>query len=358
MREPRFFYNLKGILRAIMPRIITQKQLEKKIQNLLRIYEQKLPIISMRLNYYNKLTKAFKIPTQKSDMPQASTFKSEPPHPIQYPSRLSNLQVLTPNVDVLLNNTYKAGSVYYYDSYEWTRYFSSSLYWAFMFYDVNQLLNFPAICKSRPIVPCNSNSVILQLEKYRHFHFINDPICFEDKKDLLLFRGAVYQDHRIRFFEKHFNNPNCDIGHVGRSDSNPQWLKNKLSIKEHLPYKFLLSLEGYDVASNLKWVLSSNSLCVMPKPEMETWFMEQRLEGGRHFAMIRHDYSDLDSVLEYYSEHTNEAKEIIQNAHEFCAQFYDKKLEGLLNILVLRKYFYLSGQIDVSGLERELFKLS
>lgn len=353
-REPRLFYNLKGIIRAIIPRIITQKQLEKKIYSLLKIYEKKFLTIAMRINHYNKLNTTFNIPTKQSDMPQASHYESN----IAYPSRLANLQLLTPNVDILRHNTYKAGSVYYYDSYEWTRYFSDYLYWAYMFYDVNQLLNFPAICKSRPIIDCNSNSVLLQLEKYRHFHFIQDPICFEDKKDILLFRGAVYQDHRIRFFEKHFNNPNCDIGHVGRSDSNPQWLKNKLSIKEHLPYKFLLSLEGYDVASNLKWVLSSNSLCIMPLPEMETWFMEQKLESGKHFAAIRHDYSDLDSVLEYYKSHTKEAKDIIHNAHEFCTQFYDRQFEGLLNLLVLRKYFYLSGQIDISKMELDLFNLS
>lgn len=338
-----------------MPRTITQKQLETKIQKLLIIYNKNLEEISNRINYYNKLHKPFNIPSTQDKLPKANPLNIILP---LNSSRLSNLQQLIPNINILKNNTYKAGTVYYYDSYEWTRYFDDNLRWAYMFYDVNQLLSFPAICKSRPIISCNKNSVLLKLDKYRHFNFINDPIKFEDKKDILLFRGAVYQDHRILFFEQHFNNPNCDIGHVGRRDCNPQWLKNKLSIKEHLPYKFLLSLEGYDVASNLKWVLSSNSLCIMPKPEMETWFMEQKLEANKHFAAIRHDYSDLDSVLEYYKIHTKEAKDIIHNAHEFCKQFYDERLEGLLNILVLRKYFYLSGQIDVSPLEQTLFKLN
>lgn len=353
-RGSRFIYNLKGIIRMIIPRIITQKQLETKIQKLLRIYDKNLEDISNRINYYNKLNKPFHIPSTKDELPQTSPLDLDLP---PYPSRLANLQQLVPNIDFLKNNTYKAGSVYYYDSYEWTRYFKDNLVWAYMFYDVSELLSFPAICKSRPIIACNNNSVLMQLEKYRHFHFIHDPIRFEDKKDILLFRGAVYQDHRIRFFEKHFNNPNCDIGHVGRADSNPEWLKDKLSIQEHLPYKFLLSLEGYDVASNLKWVLSSNSLCIMPEPEIETWFMEDKLEKGVHFAAIKRDYSDVDSVLDYYKTHTNEAKEIIQNAHEFCARFYDKRLQGLLNLLVLRKYFYLSGQIDISPLEQTLFKL-
>ncbi|WP_369607374.1 glycosyl transferase family 90 [Helicobacter trogontum] len=353
-RGSRFIYNLKGIMRMMIPRIITQKQLEVKIQKLLQTYDKELEVISNRINYYNKLDKPFCIPSTQDKLAQVQPLQIALP---PYPSRLSSLQQLVPNIDILKNNTYKAGSVYFYDSYEWTRYFKDDLRWAYMFYDVCDLLSFPAICKSRPIISCNNNSVLLQLEKYRHFHFIHDPIRFEDKKDILLFRGAVYQDHRIRFFEKHFTNPNCDIGHVGRLDSNPQWIKNKLSIQEHLPYKFLLSLEGYDVASNLKWVLSSNSLCIMPEPEMETWFMEQRLEKGVHFAAINRDYSDLDSVLEYYKTHTNEAKEIIQNAHAFCMKFYDKRLEGLLNLLVLRKYFYLSGQIDISPLEQTLFKL-
>ncbi len=354
-KESRFIYNLKGIARAVVPRIFTQKKLETTIQKLLSIYEKDMQTISHRVCYYNKLSTPFHIPTQQSDIPQQSTYTGELP---PYPSRLAHLTLLVPNIDILQHNTHKAGSVYYYDSYEWTRYFPDSFRWAYMFYDVNQLLSFPAICKSRPIIHSNVNSVLLQLEKYRHFHFIHDPIKFEDKKDILLFRGAVYQEHRIRFFEQHFTNPNCDIGHVGKKDSYPHWAKDKMPISSHLPYKFLLSLEGYDVASNLKWVLSSNSLCVMPEPEIETWFMEQKLQAGVHFASIKRDYSDLDSVLEYYKTHTKEAKEIIQNAHNFCKQFYDKQFEGLLNLLVLRKYFYLSQQIDISPKELALFQLT
>ena len=47
-----------------------------------------------------------------------------------------------------------------------------------------------------------------------------------------------------------------------------------MTINEQLHYKFILCSEGNDVASNLKWVMSSNSIAVMPKPKFETWFME------------------------------------------------------------------------------------
>lgn len=353
-REPRFLYNLKGIGRAVLPRIFTQSMLEGKLKKLLRIYAHKDDTLCQRLNHYNKLSAPFRLPATQDDMPEQTQCQEPLPPP---PSRLAHLAYLTPNLATLKENTHKAGSVYYYDSYEWTRYFPDSFMWAYLFYDVNQLVGAPAIVKSRPIVQYNTNSVILQLEKYRHFHFIRDSIPFEQKKDILFFRGAIYQDHRIRFFEQHFNNPNCDIGHVGRADVPAEWIKPKVSIRDHLPYKFLLSLEGYDVASNLKWVLSSNSLCVMSAPEIETWFMEEKLQAGVHYAAINRDYSDLDAVLEYYKIHTNEAKEIIHNANQFCAQFYDRAFEGLLNLLVLRKYFYLSGQLDVSAEERVLFGL-
>ncbi|ENT7385234.1 hypothetical protein ACXLUW_000800 [Campylobacter coli] len=41
--------------------------------------------------------------------------------------------------------------------------------------------------------------------------------------------------------------------------------KNFLSKKEQMKYKFIISLEGNDVASNLKWEMNSNSLVLAPQ---------------------------------------------------------------------------------------------
>ena len=64
------------------------------------------------------------------------------------------------------------------------------------------------------------------------------------------------------------------VGQVNKPETGGAFLRPKLSILEQLEYKFVLCLEGNDVATNLKWVMSSNSLAVMPKPRYETWFME------------------------------------------------------------------------------------
>ena len=69
-----------------------------------------------------------------------------------------------------------------------------------------------------------------------------------------------------------------------------------------------MALEGNDVASNLKWVMSSNSIAVMPRPTCETWFMEGKLIPNYHYIEIKPDYSDLPEKLQYYIDHPEEAK--------------------------------------------------
>jgi len=112
-----------------------------------------------------------------------------------------------------------------------------------------------------------------------------------------------------------------------------------MTIKQHLDYKFILCLEGNDVASNLKWVMSSNSVAVMTRPTCETWFMEGRLIANYHYIAIKDDFSDLEEKLNYYINHPEEAKAISRHANEYVKQFRNNKREDLISLLVLKKYF-------------------
>ena len=123
-----------------------------------------------------------------------------------------------------------------------------------------------------------------------------------------------------------------------------EWMREKKTIREHLDYKFIMTLEGNDVASNLKWVMSSNSLAVMTRPTCETWFMEGTLVAGYHYVEVKEDFSDLPEKLQYYIEHPEQAEDIIRHAHEYVRQFQDKERENLISLMVLDKYFRLSGQ--------------
>lgn len=183
----------------------------------------------------------------------------------------------------------------------------------------------------------------MKLDKIRHFLFVNDRLSWQDKENRVIFRGKIPgKVKRERFFSMFFGNPLCDLGDTSKNGK-PEWRTGKRTIEEHLKYKFILALEGNDVASNLKWIISSGSIAVMPKPEYETWFMEGKLIPNVHYIEIKRDFSDLEERIGYYIQHEKEALEIIKNANKYVEQFMDNKREKIISLLTLDKYLSLTN---------------
>ena len=236
----------------------------------------------------------------------------------------------------------KNHKTYYFDLNEYGRYFNQHLKGHFLFGDITKSPKEPGLVKSRPINNQNTNSIILKWNKIRHFTFISkDDLPYAKKKDQLVFRAKVHssQPQRIKFLEKYYGHPMCNIGKVNNNNLNKLWMVERMTYKEQLQYKFILCLEGNDVASNLKWVMSSNSIAVMPKPKYETWFMEGLLIEDQHYIIIKDDYSDLETKLKFFLDHPQKAKLIVENANKHVNQFKDQKKEDLLSFMVLNKYF-------------------
>ena len=147
----------------------------------------------------------------------------------------------------------------------------------------------------------------------------------------MVWRGGAYQKLRREFVERFYDHPKCEVGQTNRPAENVPWQKQYMSKEAQLEYKFIFCPEGNDVSTNLKWVMSSNSICFMPKPRYETWFMEGLLKPGIHYVELKSDYSDLDEKIEYYSTHILESETIISNAHQHVARFQNKDLEDLLS---------------------------
>lgn len=235
-------------------------------------------------------------------------------------------------------------SVYYLDSLPAARLFPLGLRWRLLPGDITEVPAVPSIVKSRPIVDDNRNSVLLNMDRVRHFLFVDDRKPWREKRDVAIFRGLIGQcfeggpvkQNRYDFMQKFFGHPMFDAGVVDTAF--PQWLVPKMSIRQHLDYKFIMALEGNDVASNLKWVMSSNSVAVMPRPTCETWFMEGTLRPNYHYIACKSDYSDLEEHLHYYIAHPDEAEAIIRHAHEYVAQFRDSRRERIITHLVLKRY--------------------
>ncbi|HUQ97215.1 MAG TPA: glycosyl transferase family 90 [Chitinophagaceae bacterium] len=308
-KQNKFLYYTRNIVRQAMPKTWYENRIKNKLAAITGF--DKATLLD-RVNYYNKLQQFTAIGERATALNDLKIFERP--------------------------KTYK------FDAFEYTRYFDDALKAQFIFGDVTHVHTSPAIQKSRPIAGNNANAVLLKLNKARHFVFVKDAKPFAVKQNKLIGRSSIYQEHRMRFMQQYFNHPRCDLGQTNREGGNPDWLKRKRSIADHLDYKFILSLEGNDVATNLKWIMSSNSVAVMPKPKYETWFMEGRLLPDVHYISLKDDFSDLEEKLDYYSANEAAAQQIIRNANRHAAQFLNKKQEDLIALLVLRKYFYYTQQ--------------
>ena len=310
-------YFIKSYLREYTPKIFSQMQLDCWLRKLDKRPDK--DYILERVNYYCKLTS----------------------------EKFTDREEWEAKAICLSNQPITRQKVYYFDAMEFARYFDQSLRWILDSGDKPYVAPQPAIVKNRPLVENNDNSVILKLEKVRHFLFVDDKKSWRQKKNMAIFRGDLgprkeNRDVFMRLFADG-QSMKVDAASTNRSEAHPEWQKDKLTIDEHLDYKFIMSLEGNDVASNLKWVMSSNSIAVTPKHTQETWFMEGKLIPNYHYIEVKEDFSDLEERLNYYIEHPDEGEAIIHHAHEYIDQFRDQERESLISLLVLKKYFEITN---------------
>lgn len=316
-KNSNLLYFLKAYMREYTPKFLTRNMLNSELAKLNQ-HEDKEYILQ-RVDYYNKLTADSKF--NKQNWEKEAIAISRQPMTRQ--------------------------KVYYFDAMEIARYFSGKLKWILLSGDVTHVPAVPTIIKSRPLVDNNQNSVVLKMEKVRHFLFVDDKKPWHEKKDMAIFRGdlGARKQNRDIFMNRFANgqSPLVDAASTNLIPEHPEWHAQKMTIAEHLDYKFIMSLEGNDVASNLKWVMSSNSIAVTPKHTVETWFMEGTLIPNYHYIEVKNDFSDLEERLTYYIEHPEEAEAIIRHAHEYVDQFRDLKREKLISLLVLKRYFEITN---------------
>lgn len=312
-KNSHLLFYLKGIWRDIWPHAFCRMNLKRQLRALEHMRPEEQAYIMRRVNHYCHL--------------EAPILLADNAYPLSRFTMKKKDRAVTGGVH----------SVHYFDCQEYARFFPKNLKWSMFSGDVNYTFPQPCICKSRPILPPEmpNNNVLLNLNKVRHFLWIKDPFSWEQKQAVILFRGDVrMKPHRELFIKMWQQHPMCDIKEGG-----------DMSLYDHLKYRYIMSLEGNDVASNLKWVMSSNSVAVMPRPKYETWYMESQLRPDYHYIEISADYHDLIDRINYYEAHPEEAKAIVKHAHEWVEQFWDKEREDLISLLVLEKYFKGTGQL-------------
>ena len=213
--------------------------------------------------------------------------------------------------------------------------------------DCEKCQRFPCIAKTRP-VGCGNNA-LLPLDDARHMRHVPellngthpDDIPFDQKENTLVWRGGRTGDWespqkgRRALVEKYAlsSNSHIDVGFTPASTKAPNvqpfldYLKPKLSLEQQLRARFIVSAEGNDVATNLKWVLASNSVPVMPLPTICSWIMEDRLVPWRHFIPVNADYSDLEEKRAWGAAHPQACARIARNGKEYMRQFMNPHTE-------------------------------
>ena len=203
-------------------------------------------------------------------------------------------------------------------------------------------------------------NILINFDKNRHWvepllEVDKNDINFEDKDNKIIWRGGFTgfgwdeytcsRPTRKTLCSKYSNHENkmIDIGPVG---DNPypdifkynQIVKSALDIKTQLKSKFIISVEGGDVATNLKWILYSNSVPLMPKPTMCSWLMEDKLEPWIHYVPLDDNFDNLEEIYNWCLLNMEKCKKISNNGKIYMEQFQDEEKEKKITNSVLKKY--------------------
>jgi|GEM_PF-3159494 len=201
--------------------------------------------------------------------------------------------------------------------------------------------NIPLIGKARKIH--DKFRVLYELRSLRFnvpcFKVDKNDRNWSAKKDDVSWRGATTgEEIREKFVKNYYSLYNIGFSDVKQKPHLAAFIRHRMSIKEQLKYKFLVSLQGNDTASNIRWILHSNSVPIMPKPVWTSWMMEEKLLPNVHYLQLNDDLSNLEELLEWAREHDNECKEMAQNGRDFVAQFLDKNYDAYVKMLLLEEY--------------------
>jgi len=313
LHKVRFY--VANTLAYVLPDTLYRRRLDSKLNSMPRSDAGE---IVRRVSYYNKLTAPFDLGGKGV--------------------RVGSLRL-------------GKNSSYFFDLHRVVRHFDPDKPMAYLFGDITHVPEVPTLLKSRPVEGDNRNSVLLKLDSMRHFRFLRDCQPYSQKKDIAVWRGNVHRkEARKRLIEMHSRTARCDIGDSDPKRAGQSGYKGFLSIKDQLACKFIISVEGNDVATNLKWIMASNSLCFMARPRFETWFMEGTLVPEFHYVALKDDYSDLEEKIEHYLSRPEEAEEILRNARAYVRQFQRRGQEELISLLVVKKYLDLAGEGVGKGL--------
>jgi hypothetical protein len=183
--------------------------------------------------------------------------------------------------------------------------------------------------------------IIWKLEMCRHWDPLEEArrqdVPWDKKKLGALWRGdftgvqiggtdemLCMNNQRCRFVLHHAHSKLIDAGLTDGLDfiksetiNGLQVLRDRVTMNQIQQNKVIISMEGNDVASGLKWSLLSESVVVMPPPTRTSWAMEELLEPWIHYIPMNPDGSNAEERIKWVGENDEAAHRIAERGRLF-----------------------------------------
>lgn len=183
--------------------------------------------------------------------------------------------------------------------------------------------------------------ILWKLELVRHWNTLPGALRKDtpwDKKKWKAFWGGdmtgeyegetdlerCQSNQRCRFVLEHANSELIDARlcyHYGALTNGTvngvKIIREKVGVEVVQQHKVIISFEGNDVASGLKWMLQSQSVVLMPPPTRTSWAMEELLQPWVHYIPMNPNGSNAEEMVQWAIDNEKDAKRIAERATLF-----------------------------------------
>ena len=208
-------------------------------------------------------------------------------------------------------------------------------------YIPDEMQKYPLIAKVRPLCSSTNSSnnnidftnklcmknevmetILFPLNRKRHLGVASlvpaNDIPWEQKISNAVWRGkygkttqgdTISDTDNIKYalVSKHLNSSLVDAKFSKHTKDSPRdMIDSYMDIKDQLAYKYIISIEGNDVSSGLKWMLFSNSVVLTPPFTWESWSMEGILKPFVHYIPLKADMSNVEEMIQWAETHPEE----------------------------------------------------
>ncbi|EMC91683.1 hypothetical protein BAUCODRAFT_126678 [Baudoinia panamericana UAMH 10762] len=147
---------------------------------------------------------------------------------------------------------------------------------------------------------------------------------FEDKKDLLVWRGTVGFKPELRWplIMQTAGQPWSDVHRLDTEMTTPDQLQHKISMPDHCRYKYSVHTEGTSWSGRLKYLLSCHQVVIIHHLSYFTHLYHLLTPSGpgQNYVQVQNDWLDLPDKMEDLLSNPDKAKMIADSA---AADFRD-----------------------------------